>query len=159
MLGVHKPLNSDAQKDARRLVVRYAYKIANFITYLYWKSPWKSIALSATIGHEESDDKTLLKWVKKQNVTVEGLLEAVEEVRSGSFEANLGGYLIKKRIRFRGQGKSGSGRVIICYKQGNMAIFVTDFQKVKSQILALKSLLRLKNLPRFLLKCPQKLYL
>ncbi len=92
------------------------------------------------------------KWVKKQDVTVEGLLEAVEEVCSGRFEANLGGHLIKKRIRFRGQGKSGSGRVIICYKQGDIAIFVHGFSKNEKPSLSAQELIALKEFAKVLVK-------
>ncbi len=93
-----------------------------------------------------------MKWTKKQNVTVEGLLEALEEVRSGSFEANLGGHLVKKRIRFKGQGKSGSGRVIICYKQGDMAIFVHGFSKNEKPNLSSQELVALKEFAKVLVK-------
>jgi hypothetical protein len=35
-------------------------------------------------------------------------------VKDGQFEADLGGHILKKRIRFQGKGKSKSGRTIIC---------------------------------------------
>lgn len=94
------------------------------------------------------------KWGKKQGITTEGLLEALEEVRLGSFEANLGGHLIKKRIRFKGQGKSGSGRVIICYKQGNMAIFVHGFSKSEKSNLSPQELIAFKEFAKVLVKMP-----
>ncbi len=92
------------------------------------------------------------KWVKKQDVTVEGLLEALEEVRSGKFEANLGGHLVKKRIRFKGQGKSGSGRVIVCYKQGGIAMFVHGFSKNEKPNLSSQELIAFKEFAKVLVK-------
>lgn len=92
------------------------------------------------------------KWIKKQGVTTEGLLGALEEVRSGSFEANLGSNLIKKRIRFKGQGKRGGGRVIICYKQGNVAIFVHGFSKGEKSNLSFQELIALKEFSKVLVQ-------
>ncbi|HEB63519.1 MAG TPA: type II toxin-antitoxin system RelE/ParE family toxin, partial [Gammaproteobacteria bacterium] len=40
------------------------------------------------------------KWVKKRKLPINELSDALDEVRKGSFEADLGGYLVKKRIRF-----------------------------------------------------------
>ena len=59
--------------------------------------------------------KQFAKWAAKQNIPENELINAISEVQSGVIEANLGGHLYKKRIRFVGQGKSGSGRTIICY--------------------------------------------
>jgi len=50
-------------------------------------------------------------------------------LQQGKFEANLGGNVFKKRIRFEGQGKSGSGRTILCYKKGERIVFVHGFAK------------------------------
>ncbi len=56
------------------------------------------------------------KWAAKQRIQVPELAAALSEVQAGVVEANLGGHLFKKRIRFEGKGKSGSGCSIICYK-------------------------------------------
>jgi hypothetical protein len=70
----------------------------------------------------------------------------------GNFEANLGGNLYKKRIRFEGQGKSGGGRTIICYKKGDRAIFVHGFAKNEKSNLSKKELIAFKELSKILLK-------
>ncbi len=68
--------------------------------------------------------KHFSKWAAKQNVSEKNLFTALTEIRSGNFEANLGGNLYKKRIRLGGHGKSGGGRTIICYKKDDRTIFV-----------------------------------
>ena len=71
--------------------------------------------------------KTFSKWAANQGISIDDLTQALEEVDKGLFEASLGGKIIKKRIRFAGQGKSKSGRTIICFQKDSMAIFVHGF--------------------------------
>lgn len=73
--------------------------------------------------------KHFLKWASKQKISQDDLSLALTEVQAGNFEASLGGHIYKKRIKFKGQGKSGSGRTIICYKKGNRAVFIHGFAK------------------------------
>lgn len=73
------------------------------------------------------------------------------EVQAGKFDANLGGNVYKKRIRFDGKGKSGSGRTIICYKKGDIAIFVHGFAKNEKSNLSKKELLAFKEFSKVLL--------
>lgn len=79
------------------------------------------------------------------------LYKALEEVRSGKYEANLGGHVYKKRIRFEGKGKSGSGRTIVCYQKGDKAIFVHGFAKNEKSNLSNKELIALKEFAKILL--------
>jgi len=95
--------------------------------------------------------KQFSKWISSQNIAPTGLFEAIEEVESGHFDANLGGHLYKKRIRFDGQGKSGSGRTIICYKKGNRAIFIHGFAKNEKSNLSKKELTAFKEFSKILL--------
>ena len=75
---------------------------------------------------------------------------------AGNFEANLGGYLYKKRIRFQGQGKSGGGRTIVCYKKGDRAIFLHGFAKNEKSSLSKKELLAFKELSKILVTIHRK---
>jgi hypothetical protein len=79
------------------------------------------------------------------------LYKALEEVSSGKYEANLGGHIYKKRIRFEGKGKSGSGRTIVCYQKGDKAIFVHGFAKNEKLNLSNKELVALKEFAKILL--------
>lgn len=53
------------------------------------------------------------KWAAKQNIPPGSLEEALSELIEGNYEVYLGGNIYKKRIRFAGQGKRGSGRIEI----------------------------------------------
>ena len=100
--------------------------------------------------------KQFSKWASNQNIVLNGLFEAIEEVESGNFDANLGGHLYKKRIRFDGQGKSGSGRTIICYKKGSRAIFIHGFAKNEKSNLSKKELNAFKEFSKILLGFSEK---
>ena len=82
--------------------------------------------------------KQFAKWAVKQKVPATELAAAISEIQQGRFEANLGGHLYKKRIRFAGQGKSGSGRTIICYKRDDRALFIHGFAKKRKRQLIQK---------------------
>jgi hypothetical protein len=91
------------------------------------------------------------KWAKKQNIPDNELTNALNEVKDGIYEANLGGHIIKKRIRFQGKGKSGSGRTIICYKHADKAFFIHGFAKNEKTNLSSKELRAFKELAKLLL--------
>ena len=98
--------------------------------------------------------KKFAKWASKQNIAENELAIAISEVRNGVVEASLGGHLYKKRVRFMGQGKSGSGRTIICYKKDDRAIFIHGFSKNEKDNLSQKELYALKAFAKILLKLP-----
>jgi hypothetical protein len=84
-------------------------------------------------------------WAARQNIPKNELRIALEDVRSGKFEASLGGHIYKKRIRFDGKGKSGGGRTIVCYQKGANAIFVHGFAKNEKSNLSKKEFVALKE--------------
>ena len=95
--------------------------------------------------------KQFSKWVSNQNILGNMLSDAIVELQSENFDANLGGHLYKKRIHFKGQGKSGSGRTIICYKKGDRAIFNHGFAKNEKSNLSQKELNAFKEFSKVLL--------
>jgi hypothetical protein len=95
--------------------------------------------------------KYFAKWAAKQNIPKNELHKALEEVHSGKYEANLGGNIYKKRIRFEGKGKSGSGRTIVCYQKGDKAIFVHGFAKNEKSNLSNKEIIALKEFAKIIL--------
>jgi hypothetical protein len=95
--------------------------------------------------------KQFTKWVSKQIIPKNELMTAISEVQAGFFEANLGSNLYKKRIRFEGQGKSGSGRTIICYKKDDRSIFVHGFAKNEKDNLSPKEFNALKEFAKILI--------
>ena len=94
--------------------------------------------------------KNFFKWAANQGISTDDLSQALEEVEKGSFEASLGGKIIKKRIRFAGQGKSKSGRTIICYQKDSMAVFVHGFAKNEKANLSSKELEAFKEFAKIL---------
>jgi hypothetical protein len=100
--------------------------------------------------------KHFSKWASKQKISKDDLSLALTEVQDGNFEASLGGHIYKKRIKFKGQGKSGSGRTIVCYNKGNRAIFIHGFAKNQKSNLSKKELSIFKELSRILLNLSTK---
>jgi hypothetical protein len=92
------------------------------------------------------------KWASKQKISNNELANYLAEIQAENFEANLGGNIYKKRIRFKGKGKRGGGRTIICYKKDDRAIFVHGFAKNEKSNLSKKELKAFKELSKILLK-------
>lgn len=95
--------------------------------------------------------KEFAKWVAKYGVTVADLVKILDEVESGNFDADLGGHVLKKRVRFQGQGKRGSGRTIICFKKDHRAIFVHGYAKNQKANVTKKELDALRRVAEILL--------
>ena len=95
--------------------------------------------------------KHFSKWTKKLNIRNIELQRALNEVKNGIYEADLGGHVIKKRIRFPNKGKRGSGRVIICYKHNDRAVYIYGFAKNEKTNLSPKELYALKEFGKVLL--------
>ena len=69
------------------------------------------------------------RWARKQGLRGSDLCNAVEEMASGLYEANLGGGLFKKRIARAGQGKRGGFRTLLVTNLGDCWFFVYGFPK------------------------------
>ncbi len=95
--------------------------------------------------------KHFAKWAFKQKISLNELSQALSEIQRGMFEANLGGNVYKKRIRFEGRGKSGSGRTIICYKKEDKIIFIHGFAKNEKANLTVRERQGFKELAKILL--------
>ena len=95
--------------------------------------------------------KQFSKWASKQQISRNVLTRALQEIKAGNFEANLGGQIYKKRIRFQGKGKSGSGRTIVCYKKKDWIIFIHGFAKNEKSNLTKKELAGFKEFAQILL--------
>jgi len=111
----------------------------------------KTISPGVILSYEKINDQAFCKMGKKQNIPDNELSSALNEVKNGNYEANLGGHIIKKRIRFQGKGKSGSGRTIICYKHADKAFFIHGFAKNEKSNLSSKELHAFKELAKVLL--------
>ena len=69
------------------------------------------------------------RWSGKEAISDAILCDAVDEIKRGLIDANLGGGLYKKRVALPGKGKSGSYRTLLAYKAKERACFVFGFSK------------------------------
>ena len=75
--------------------------------------------------------KSFYRWFKKHSIFYSVLVNSINDLNNGLFDANLGGNLFKKRIPIKGKGKRKRARTIICYKKEQHAIFLYGFKKMK----------------------------
>ena len=76
-------------------------------------------------------NKWFHRWARGEGIADHILFSAAKDVVSGIVEADLGGYLFKKRIAQAGRGKRGGYRVLIGYRKPNSerVIFLYAFAK------------------------------
>lgn len=94
------------------------------------------------------------RWARKEGLSDTALCEAVLEMVSGLYEANLGGGLLKKRISRPGQGKSGGFRTLVATNKGNLWFFVYGFAKNERSNIDKDEEMGLKKLAATLLTMP-----
>jgi hypothetical protein len=73
--------------------------------------------------------KEFARWARKEGLKDAALCDAVTEMENGLYEADLGGYLLKKRIARSGQGKRGGFRTLVATNKGSHWFFVYGFAK------------------------------
>ncbi len=75
--------------------------------------------------------KAFRKWADSEAISDKDLCAAAKEAFDGTVEADLGGYLFKKRIARTGGGKSGGFRTIIGFrkKKSDRIFFLYGFPK------------------------------
>lgn len=69
------------------------------------------------------------RFARREKIHDRTLTTAIDRVKAGAIDADLGGSVIKQRIARPGQGKSGGYRTIIVFKKGERAFFVYGFAK------------------------------
>lgn len=84
------------------------------------------------------------------------MVDVVNELDQGLFEANLGGGIFKKRIRLANRGKRGGGRVIIAFKQHEIVFFIFGYAKNEMTTLTKKEERALKKYASDLFLMDQK---
>jgi len=79
-----------------------------------YKYPLRTISLSdILIPVRVFKNKWFNRWARGEDVSDSVLFKAAEEILSGKVEADLGGYLFKKRLAQAGRGKRGGYRTIV----------------------------------------------
>lgn len=64
------------------------------------------------------------KFARKAKISDAALRAAVAELDQGKIDAQLGGFLVKKRWARPGQGKSGGFRFVIAHNKGVRTVFL-----------------------------------
>jgi hypothetical protein len=73
--------------------------------------------------------RPFMRWMQKSGVSEVALLQAVEEMEGGLIDANLGGFLFKKRVALSGRGKRSGARTIVASKLAGRWLFLVGFLK------------------------------
>jgi hypothetical protein len=93
-------------------------------------------------------NKSFHRWAKEVNLKDTNLINAIEEMAEGLYEANLGGHIYKKRISIGNKGKRGGARTIVAFKIHKRAIFIYGFAKNKKDTITFKEEEALKALAK-----------
>ncbi len=99
------------------------------------------------------------KWSEKNSISNKNLLKAIENISKNYGIVSLGGGLYKVRVARSGQGKRGSFRTIIVYKELDRAIFVYGFSKSEKDNLDREELKYFRKLAKDLLITKKSEYL
>ncbi|CAQ44882.1 type II toxin-antitoxin system RelE/ParE family toxin [Stenotrophomonas maltophilia] len=73
--------------------------------------------------------KDFARWQAGESLPDAALCKAVQEMESGLVDADLGGFLYKKRIARPGGGKSGGYRTLLSARIGSRYVFLHGFPK------------------------------
>ena len=73
--------------------------------------------------------KVFDRFARRERITDDVLIEAVDRAERGLVDADLGGGVIKQRVARPGQGRSGGYRTIVLLRSGTRAVFAYGFAK------------------------------
>ena len=96
--------------------------------------------------------KWLSRWAKKNRISDNSLLQAIENLELNLSSVSLGGGLFKVRVALSNSGKSSGFRTLIVYKEKSRAIIVYGFAKNEKENLTSSELQVFKALSKDILK-------
>ncbi|MEZ5493711.1 MAG: type II toxin-antitoxin system RelE/ParE family toxin [Pseudomonadales bacterium] len=73
--------------------------------------------------------KDFVRWQMGEALPDTALCKAVREMELGLIDADLGGFLYKKRVARSGAGKSGDYRTLLSVRIGSRYVFLHGFPK------------------------------
>ena len=73
--------------------------------------------------------KDFARWQSGERLPDAALCKAVQEMESGLIDADLGGFLYKKRVARSGAGKSGGYRTLLSARMDRRYVFLHGFPK------------------------------
>jgi hypothetical protein len=89
--------------------------------------------------------RALARFTKREAISDESLVAAIETAKRGLVDADLGGGLIKQRVARPGQGKRGGFRMLIGFRS-DRAIFLFGFAKNERDNIDNKQLTTLREI-------------
>lgn len=95
-------------------------------------------------------NKAFHRWAKKIKLTDKALIIAVDEMKTGKVDANLGGYIYKKRVALGNRGKRSGARTIIAFQYSGKAFFIFGFDKKQVANISDSELTALRRLAKIL---------
>lgn len=95
--------------------------------------------------------KLFNKWLEKEKIVEQSLIQAIKEIDSGLVDADLGGFVYKKRIARTGAGKSSGFRTLLAFKSDDKIFFMYGFSKNVQSNISGRETLALKKLASELL--------
>lgn len=69
------------------------------------------------------------QWAKSEGISDKLLKNAVDEMKNGLYDANIGSSLYKKRIALPSRDKSGGYRTLLAFRKQERAVFIYGFSK------------------------------
>ena len=100
--------------------------------------------------------KWIAKWAKKNRISDDQLIVAIDDLENNLSSSNLGSGLFKVRVASQGGGKSGGFRTLIVYKEEDRAVVVYGFAKNEQDNLSKSELLGFKTLSKDILNQSQE---
>lgn len=99
--------------------------------------PQKGVENHTRNGHTSGVEKPIevfkrkdfARWQAAEKLPDAALCKAVKEMESGLVDADLGGFLYKKRVARPGGGKSGGYRTLLSARIGSRYVFLHGFPK------------------------------
>ena len=73
--------------------------------------------------------KEFSQWARKEGLSDEALIEALEEMTQGLLGDRIGADIYKKRLGISGRGKRGGLRTILIFRKGDLAVFLYGYAK------------------------------
>ncbi len=97
-------------------------------------------------GLQTFKTKAFARFSDREGLEDAALCDAIRRAGEGLIDADLGGGVIKQRIARKGGGRSGGFRIIVLFRQGELAFFVHGFAKSDRDNLRRKELTGLRSL-------------
>lgn len=91
--------------------------------------PVSGILQESTVMLSVLKRKDFARWQAGEKLPDDALCRAVSEMANGLVDADLGGFLYKKRVARPGGGKSGGYRTVLSARIGDRYVFLHGFAK------------------------------